>query len=130
MEKVSVNADVKKAIMENNDNLAGWAIDVLVNHLQEMESKQEQEDFLYDVSTHGCVSGIISTVIYTCDTDTLFKDNMDEILEFFDMYKDNYDFDIACALIKDNGITDFPTRAVWFVIEYVANEWLRLEFDN
>jgi len=97
-----------------------WAIEILNNNMEDY-SKEEKVNYLNDVTTHGCASGCVSGVIYYHETKEIFKDNIDEILEELEDYKENTCFN---PLQNLEDISTLYNWAVWFTVEHVASMML------
>ena len=71
----------------------------------------ELENVITDVLNHGCASGIVGALTYYSQTRKFFIDNMDEIFELYNEYKNEFgglDFEV-----------DFNSLA-WFAMEEVT----------
>lgn len=104
---------------ERLDSLNADVINSLLN-------EDEIYFFLCDVLRYGCVSGIVSDLIYYCDTAKFFDKHSDEIFDLFNEYKDAYgSFPIETEINKNN--------LSWFAYEKVSNdllECLENEFED
>ena len=76
-------------------------------------SKAEQESWLQDLAEHGCVSGMVSPLIYYHQTESFFDQHADEILELAHLL----DFNIN---IVEVGLTQFKNNMAWFTFEVLA----------
>lgn len=102
-----------------------WAKELLLNNIEDM-STEEKLQYVSDVCQHGCISGCVSGVIYYSETMKLFKDNMEEILEYLGEYEEEHGWN---PLDSMEDVSTFYNWAVWFVVEAAAND-LRYEFEE
>ncbi|AIW03163.1 hypothetical protein CPT_Mater228 [Bacillus phage Mater] len=102
-----------------------WAKELLLNNIEDMNT-EEQLQYVSDVCQHGCVSGCVSGVIYYSETMKLFKDNMEEILEYLGEYEEEHGWN---PLDSMEDVSTFYNWAVWFVVEAAAND-LRYELSE
>ena len=70
-------------------------------------------DFFNDLLKYGCVSGMISMLIYYCDTHEFFMKHYDEIEELRSEYKDS----TGLALNPEGDLMNWYS---WFAFETVA----------
>lgn len=73
----------------------------------------ELSSYFKDLLSHGCASGMVTGLIYYCDTHTFFDSHYDEIEELRDAYEDETGSPI---LIKG----DLKNFLAWFAYEHVA----------
>jgi len=71
--------------------------------------------FFKDLSTYGCISGMVSSLIYYTDTHEFFDHYYAEIGEIREDYKNNIG-----ELIEISG--DLKNNLSWFAFEYRADE--------
>jgi len=113
---------MSKAI-ENNK----WAVELLEDNM-EGYTEAERKTYLDDVTTHGCISGCVSGVIYYHETEQLFKDNLKDILDTLSEYEEDTGVNPVVTAAEDS-IDTLPNKLVWFVVELVAYH-LVAELDN
>ena len=105
-----------------NNNIK-WAIEILENGMSGFD-KEEKMNYLEDVTQHGCVSGVVTAVIYTHDINDIFKDNMDYILERLTEISEELECDVVQVAMSnlnyEGDYTMLPTAAVWLIIENTA----------
>ncbi len=76
---------------------------------------EDVETFFSDLLQYGCVSGMISSLIYYVDTHKFFDDHYDEIEEL------RYEFeDMLGEPVKPNG--DLKNWFAWFAFEETARK--------
>ena len=104
-----------KKINELLENLYGETdlkdnvIDIILNHIDDYENPIT---FLEEVLQYGCISGIVSELIYFNETKCFFIKHMEEIFEVYNEIKDNLSPDFE---VNANNLT-------WLAFEYVVNE--------
>lgn len=89
-------------------NLKNNVMEILVDMQYE---GYELQDVIKDVLNHGCQSGIVPQLTYYHQTREFFIDNMDEIFDLYNEYKNEFgglDFEV-----------DFNSLA-WFSFEEVT----------
>ena len=105
-----------------NNNIK-WAIEILENGMSGFD-KEEKMNYLEDVTQHGCVSGVVTAVVYTSDINDIFKDNMDYILERLTEISEELECDVVQVAMSnlnyEGDYTMLPTAAVWLIIENTA----------
>ena len=105
-----------------NNNIK-WAIEILENGMSGFD-KEEKMNYLEDVAQHGCVSGVVTAVVYTSDINDIFKDNTDDILERLTEISEELECDVVQVAMSnlnyEGDYTMFPTAAVWLIIENTA----------
>lgn len=76
-------------------------------------SSENISDFFNDVMKYGCISGMISILIYYCDTHQFFMDHYEEIESLRCEYED-----LNGITLKPEG--DLMNWYSWFAFETVA----------
>ncbi|QQO40962.1 hypothetical protein 015DV002_250 [Bacillus phage 015DV002] len=95
-----------------------WAVDIIKDNMENYDTVEDAMNYLKDVATRGCVSGIVPEAIYHHDTNELFKDYMTPILEYIDNLID----DIGYDPFDDCEYKYMPNNMVWFVIDGTASD--------
>lgn len=85
MKKIIEMLQEEKTKSDNKLTIA--VIDDILNY---NETDEEIINYLKDVINYGCVSGIVSSLIYYTDTEKFFDDFSNEILELLDVKKEEY----------------------------------------
>ena len=82
------------------------------------------ENFFQDILTYGCVSGMISGLVYYTDTYKFFDTHYDEIEEL----RSEYEQSTGCSI--DISDKDMKNTLAWFAFEQTAyNLANKLELD-
>lgn len=101
----------KKALREikakKENNFEKWVLNDILK-----EDADRIEGYVYDVRQHGCISGIVTSLIYYTDTNKIFKKYYAEILEIIENDKLYINFD----KIEIN-----PNNLTWLAYEIVIN---------
>ena len=87
--------------------------EMLLDNIIDLDTNEEIMSYLYDVSAHGCKSGIVSGMIYYRDTEAFFNRHVDEI---FDIYNDlkEQGMEIDMELSRNN--------LAWMTFDLIAND--------
>lgn len=85
--------------------------------IQDALDSEDPLNYLRDVTTHGCVSGMVSGLIYYTDTHKFYDEHYDEIEELRQEYKD----EIGEEIQVKNDLKNFYS---WFAYEWVASKLL------
>ena len=116
--------NVMESLKENASDLKLEVLDILVNHIEDCEDFEEVRNFMEDVRTYGCISGLIPELTYYRDTKKFFIDNLDEIQDYInDLIEEG-----ICSMDE----FDY-NKMVWIVFESIANEYFYMiedELDN
>lgn len=83
MKKIIEMLQEKKTKSDNKLTIA-----VIDDILEYNETDEDILNYLKDVINYGCVSGIVSSLIYYTDTEKFFDDFSNEILELLDVKKE------------------------------------------
>lgn len=73
---------------EKNTSDNKLTIAVINDILDCNETDEEIINYLKDVVNYGCISGIVSSLIYYSDTEKFFNEYSNEILELLDVKKE------------------------------------------
>lgn len=124
IEKMEMLLNVMESLKEDATCLRLGVLDILINHIEVCEHFEEIRDFMEDLRTYGCVSGMIGELVYYSDTKKFFIENLDEIQDYLN------------DLIQEHvySIDGFDyNEIVWVVFEAIANEYfytIEDEMDN
>lgn len=91
-------------------NLKNNVMEILIDMQYE---GYELEEVITDVLNHGCASGIVGALTYYSQTRKFFIDNMDEIFDLYNEYKNEF-----CGI---NFEIDFNSLS-WFAFEEVTRQ--------
>lgn len=82
---------------------------------QEALDHEDPQAFFNDLQQHGCVSGMVSSLIYYIDTHAFYDKHYEEIEELRTEYKELTGESIQIG-------SDLKNYLAWFAFEYVASE--------
>ena len=129
MEKIKtkkIKKQLKKMLQETTNELEIYVINYLLE-------KEDPLIFLDDLYSHGCVSGMVSSLIYYSDTIQFFQDYKDEINSLLsnDMQEDvnmfnfnNFDKEDPLCLEQNN-----QNLLAWYGFERTADN-IRFELEE
>jgi len=101
-----------KAISQQSENLL---IKYVVDYaLEDYDSDEEIKNFFKDLANHGCISGMISGLIYTSETHAFYDKFYHEIEELRHEFESSTGEPLP---IKDNDLKNF---LAWFGFEETA----------
>lgn len=94
---------------------------IIENHPRTIQSAVAEEaidyesiaHFFEDLRQHGCISGMVGSLIYYTDTHAFYDAHYDEIEEL----RHDYEAEIGQAITTDG---DWKNYMAWFVFEQVA----------
>lgn len=72
--------------LEGANNLKKYVINDILEHCD--NDNEYILNYIKDVINYGCVSGIVSSLIYYSDTEKFFNEYSNEILELLDVKKE------------------------------------------
>lgn len=98
-----------QSIVENNPNTLKAFV------AQEALEQEDIKAFFSDLQQHGCISGMISPLIYYSDTHQFFDDYYYEIEELREEFEDSIG-----EPIKITG--DLKNTLAWFAFEETAHQ--------
>lgn len=78
----------KKALRELKHSSESELQKAVITDLLSQRSKEEILTYMKDVINHGCVSGMVSNLIYYSDTEAFFKKHFNEIFDLLNEYKE------------------------------------------
>lgn len=99
-----------------------WVRKILVDELDGM-TRDEAADWIDDLESHGCVSGMVGCLVYYSDTRKVYEDNEDEILSFLE----------DAEFSDEPGIYDLghiANRRVWAAFERSARGVFEVMADD
>lgn len=97
----------------NQNNTLQQAVFEIVESALEGYSKAEQKTWLEDLAAHGCISGMVSSLIYYHQTERFFDQHADEILELANLL-------CFSVNVTEVGLTQFKNNMAWFAFEILA----------
>ena len=90
--RVDVLMNVITEIAEESE-MQRWAVEIIKDNMEDHDNEEDAINYLKDLATKGCVSGIVPEVIYQENTTELFRDYMTLILEYIDNVIDDIGYD-------------------------------------
>jgi len=118
--------NLKNQLEENLKNSCGLRKYCLNHILEEYEEYEEIKNFFTDLFNGGCVSGMISDLIYYEDTIKFFDRNEELITDFLNQEADDLGVDGMFKLFNKDyqcySIDEFKNWASWYIAETVAHE--------
>ena len=91
----------------------------VIDVLEEMDNIDEIVCYLRDVITHGCVSGIVTHLIYNADIKNYFIEHSEDINDI--LYTMQYEEGIQLVLDTER-YSYIETQVVWTVYEHACYE--------
>lgn len=79
----------------------------------ELQDPDYRESWIDDLEAHGCVSGMVSDLIYYHDTLAFFEKHEDEICEL----AQEYEFNPSIVKLGETGVKN---TLAWFAFETLA----------
>ena len=106
------------SMLENSESeLKTAVLESLIDKAEECESDSEIICMVNDIVTNGCVSGIVTDMIYTYDTESFFDTHSEEI---FDLLNES----IAEGLTDANNIEFSKNNLAWWAYEVITSQIL------
>lgn len=109
---------LKKLLVD--ENTTELEKDVIGTVLQDYETDKEINSFFIDLSSHGCVSGMISHLIYYKDTHEYYNTHADDIESLLEEMKENAGAESVAAMVTSGG--DLRNTLAWFGFEEAARK--------
>lgn len=104
----------KKALRELKMDTESNLKKAVITDLLSQGSTDDIQTYISDLLQHGCVSGMVASLIYYNDTDKFFIKHHDEIFDLLNNYKDD--------------VGEFPNFEInannlaWFGYEYTVQQ--------
>ena len=70
---------------------------------------------MYENNDFSCINGCIGELIYYSQTEAIFKNHFNEVLELAEEFKENSGFNLDIELTANN--------LVWFTFEYMVGDY-------
>ena len=100
--------------IEEGNKLQQIYKDIFVSECSEYGSIEEIAEAI-DSGNFSCESGCIGELIYYSQTEGIFKDHFNEVLELIEEFKENSGMNLDIELTANN--------LVWFTFEYMVTGW-------
>lgn len=107
--------------LKSFNKLKNYVIDYI---LEDYQTDDEIENFFSDLLSHGCQSGMISTLIYYDDTKEFYIKYLDEIHELIEKLEDELNESIK---VNGNRLNFYSWLAFEETARNIANE-LKLDY--
>ena len=78
-------------VMKGDNKFENFVIEDIIDNVDNYENGL---DYLEDVIDHGCISGVVGSLITYNQTEFVFRNNFEDILEIYDEVKENVDIDV------------------------------------
>lgn len=88
---------------------------------QWMIDQYDQEE-LYTITEHGCISGCAGGLVYYSETCDLYDKHAEELHDALNDYKDSHGEWPAYVIENLGSVISFKNAVVWFVAELYAYE--------
>ena len=105
MTKTTLIKTLQTIVNSHDNTIEKYVAQEALNH------GDNPENFFQDILTHGCVSGMVSGLVYYTDTHKFFDTYYEEIEEL------RMECDYIIDLIKDR---DLKNTLAWFAFEQTA----------
>ena len=104
-------------VKNTESELKAAVLESLIDKAEECESNEEIISMINGIVTNGCISGIVSDMIYTYDTESFFDTHSGEI---FDLLNES----IAEGLTDANNIEFSKNNLAWWAYEVITSQIL------
>ena len=119
-----LNEEIKNVLNSMKGDNA-FEIFVIVDIIDNIDNYENGLKYLEEVIQHGCISGIVTSLITYKDTKDVFKKYFEEILDIYNDCQDNFTKEVNY------------NNLVWFAYEIVVDniyysndiEEIKIEFD-
>lgn len=114
--------NIKKSLRDLKQNTESILKKAVITDILSQGDNEEIESYIKDLLEYGCVSGIVSDLIYYNDTDRFFTLHHNEILELLEQAKESGEMPII--EMNSNNLS-------WFAYEEITRQLvneLKLEF--
>ncbi len=92
-----------------------------MNRFEKYILKTYDAETLKELACHGCGSGCAGGLIYTHETNLLFKEYDVEIEELYQEFLDNTGFGYFDLLKNEESVYCIINKIVWIVVEDIAD---------
>lgn len=111
----------KKALRERKFNSTDLEKAVITDLLSQ-GTTEEIKMYMKDVVNHGCVSGMVSSLIYYTDTEKFFKKHFNDIFDLYNNYIEEFGTTPNLKELNANNLA-------WFAYEQICYNLLN-EFEE
>ena len=108
------------SIVNNTEGLKREVAEIIIDEAG--ENNEEIIAYLENVTTHGCVNGTVSSLIYCSDTEAFFDRHAEEIFELIEDMSEE-------GIIDKNRLELSKNNLAWTAFELIAWE-IRDELEN
>lgn len=121
--------------LKGDNDLKDYIIDYLLDNYDQAD---ERESFIKDLLSHGCVSGMVSGLIYYDDTNKFHDDYENEIWQLASDQMESFgEYDNIIAFIGSfngaknvNDQSQFKNLLAWYGFEEMARIIYEQDLDN
>lgn len=106
-----------------NEEIEGLASNIAEELLEEYETREEAEDYVYD-RIHETIDGHQWVIYYAYNNDVLKYSDNDEA------YKDVYDNESLGAIVSEQGVDSLGTVMAYFAMSQDVSEAMDKAFDD
>lgn len=82
----------------------------VISYVEDQGNKDDQNSYVKDVLNNGCVSGIVSGLIYTSDTHAFFEEHYNDIMALVERLEDD-----SGLMVQPEG--DIKNWYAWLAFE-------------
>ena len=100
--------------VEKGNKLQKLYKDIFVANCYECETLEDIIT-MYNNNDFSCINGCIGELIYYYQTEAIFKNHFNEVLELAEEFKENTGFNLDIELTANN--------LVWFTFEYMVGDY-------
>ena len=100
--------------IEEGNKLQQIYKDIFVSECSEYGSIEEVAEAI-DSGNFSCINGCIGALIYYSQTEEIFKNHFNEVLELVEEFKENSGMNLDIELTANN--------LVWFTFEYMVDSY-------
>lgn len=88
-----LNEKLKEVLnsMKGNNKFKNFVIEDIIDNVDNYENGLE---YLEDVIDHGCISGVVGSLITYTQTEFVFRNNFEDILEIYDEIKEYINIEV------------------------------------
>ena len=88
-----LNEKIKKMLnsMKGNNKFEKFVIDDIIDNIDNYENGL---NYMEEVVEYGCISGVVGSLVTYAQTESIFRNNFEEILEIYDEVKENVNIEV------------------------------------
>ena len=101
-------------LIEGSNKLQELYKEIYINNCCDCETLEDVVT-MYNNNEFSCINGCIGELIYYSQTEAIFKDHFNEVLELAEEFKENTGLNLDIELTANN--------LVWFTFEYMIDSY-------